>query len=136
MEHRTKQDLALYNLVSEFEVNHHKGGIKYLDEKSYSQLIRYYEGEEKLDKAIEVAELAIKQYKYRAEFYITISHLYLKHNRAEQSLSYLERAEAIAPYENEILLLKARAFCANDQYESAFACLEDVAVYALSLIHI
>lgn len=130
MEHRTKQDLALYNLVSEFEISYKSGEMKFLDERSYGQLIRYYEDEEKIDKAIDVAKLAIKQFKYRSEFYITISNLYINCGKPEQSLKYLTKAESIAPYENEIILLKARAYCDNKQYDLAFAALEDVAVYA------
>jgi len=130
MEHRTKRDLALYNLVSEFEVNVEKGEVKYLDVKSFAQLIDYYENEGAYHKAISAATIALRQFKYRAEFYITISHLLLKTDEAERALNYLEQAEAIAPYENEIILLRARALTVTKQYEEAFKCLENAGAYA------
>ncbi len=130
MKHRTKRELALFNLVSDYEINSEKGDIKNLDVRAFGQLIDYYENEGAYQKAIDVATMALRQYKYRAEFYITISQLLLKTNEVEQSLSYLDKAEEIAPYENEITLLKSRAYTANGQYEEAFSCLENAGVYA------
>jgi len=130
MEQRTKRDLALHNLVSEFEGSMEKGNIKYLDVKAFGQLIDYYENGNEIIKAINVAKEALKQFKYRAEFYISISHLLLKSEEVEQCLSYLDKAESIAPYENEIILLKAKAYTAAGHYTNAFDCLETVAAYA------
>jgi len=130
MEHRTKQDLALINLVSAFEIVNEQGELKYFDVKSFRQLIDYYENEGNLSKAIDVCKLALKQYKYRAEFYITISHLLLVSGDVLRCLQYLSKAEAIAPYENEIILLKARAYLANCQFSEAFDCLETAGLYA------
>lgn len=130
MEHRIKRDQALDILVTEFEVNFQRGNFKYLDVKSFSQLIDYYENENKYLRAIDVAKLALKQFKYRAEFYITISHLLLKIEDPEQCLTYLAKAESIAPYENEIIILKARAYTANRQYKEALDALESAGAYA------
>lgn len=128
MEQRTKQDIALINLVSEFEVSSQNGKMKYLDVKAFGQLIEYYESEGALDKAIGVAKLALKQYKYRAEFYIVIAELYLNNGKVKKSLTYLEKAETIAPYESEIILLKAKALTQYGKYDEAFNCLEEASI--------
>ena len=56
MEQRTKRDSALISLVSEFEANFENGNIEYLNEKSFFQLIRFYEDGREYEKALDVAK--------------------------------------------------------------------------------
>lgn len=132
MEHRTKQDLALTNLVSDFEVNSGQGKVKNLDIQTFGQLIAYYENDGLLSKAIEVCKLALRRFKYRAEFYISLANLLLKAGKTTECFKYIDKAESIAPYEKEIVLLKARAYCANCQFTLAFDCLETIREFASS----
>ena len=124
MEQRTKRDSALISLVSEFEANFENGNIEYLNEKSFFQLIRYYEDDREHEKALDVAKLALEQYRYRSDFYIVLCRLYLKLNKIEDCLRNLEVAESIAPYENEIIILKVRALALSGEYDLAFNELE------------
>lgn len=126
MEHRTKRDLALINLVSSFEENFNKGKTEYFEEKDYSRLISYYEEECLYDKAIDAAFLAISQYKYRAEFYIALSRLLFNVNRTEEALKYIEAAENVAPFETEVYLLKAMALAKIGHHVEATDCLDKV----------
>jgi len=120
MEQRTKRDLALISLVSEFEANFENGNIEYLNEKSFFQLIRYYEDDREYEKALDVAKLALEQYRYRSDFYIALCRLYLKINKIDLCLRNLEIAESIAPYENEIIILKVKALALSGEYDRAF----------------
>jgi tetratricopeptide (TPR) repeat protein len=131
MEHRTKRDLALINLVTEFEAKYEKGHIEYLEEKIFYQLISYYEGERELDKAIDVVELALEQFKYRSDFYILKARILLNQGRIEDCLEVITIAESIAPFENEIVILKARAISIAGDYEEGLSLLNKIKSYAL-----
>jgi len=126
MEHRTKRDPNLHSLVSDFENMIATGDLSYLKEKSYLQLIEYYESESQLDKAIEVIDLAISQFQYRAEFYVAKAKLLLQKNEIEETLNFIEAAETISPYQLEILTLKARAYAARGSYSLALNIIDDV----------
>ena len=132
MEHRTKRDLALINLVTEFEAKYEKGHIEYLEEKTFYQLISYYEEENQFDKALDVVELALEQFKYRSDFYILKARILLYQGDIQKCLTVIEKAESIAPYENEILILKSRAMSVIGNYEDGLQILEDLKSYALS----
>lgn len=125
MEHRTKRDIALINLVSNFESSFETGNVEYLDEKSYNQLVEYYEEEHNYEKALNVVSMALLQYEYRSDFYIAMARLLLKCHKIEESLSYLEDAEHIAPYENEIFFLRARAYAEVSDFDQAFIALQE-----------
>ncbi len=131
MEQRIKRDSALKSLVSKFETNYEKGIIEILDEKSFFMLIGYFELEKEYDKALDVARLALEQYKYRSEFYIAMSRLLLKVNAIEECLENLDKAQSIAPYENEIVILKARALALSGEYQEAFENLESLKSVAI-----
>lgn len=130
MEHRTKRDPNLQSLVSDFENMIATGDLSYLKEKSYLQLIEYYESESQLDKAIEVIDLAITQFQYRSEFYVAKAKLLLQKNEIEETLNFIEAAETISPYQLEIMTLKARAYAARGSYSVALSIIEDVKLKA------
>ena len=70
MDNRTKRDVTFLNLVSDFETNFEKGQPIVFDEKTFLEIIRFYEEELQYDKAIEVTDLALSQFSYRPDFYI------------------------------------------------------------------
>lgn len=131
MEQRTKRDSALISLVSQFEANFENGNVEYLNEKSFFQLIKYYEDDREYDKALDVAKLALEQYRYRSDFYISLCRLYLKLNKIDKCLRNLEIAESIAPYENEIIILKVRALALTGEYDLAFTELDSLKTVSL-----
>ncbi len=108
MQNRTRRDHKLIHLVSEYEAMSETGNLTYLDEKTYVQLITYYEGEFLIDKALEVVHMAMEQFQYRAEFYITKAKLLLRAKRKSEALETLAEAAIISPSENEITILRAR----------------------------
>ena len=131
MEHRTKRDLALMNLITDFEAKYEKGHIEYLEEKTFYQLISYYEEESQLDKALDVVELALEQFKYRSDFYILKARILLYQGNIQECLTIIEKAESIAPYETEIVILKSRAMSALGNYEDGLQLLEGLKSFAL-----
>lgn len=132
MEHRTKRDHKLIHLVSEFEAMSENGSPAYLDEKTFYQLISYYEDEYLIDKALEVVDMALDQYQYRAEFYITKAKLLLRDQNIEGALIVIEQAGHISPFENELIILRARCLGAQGNGTEAFHILEPIKQYATS----
>ncbi len=126
MEHRTKRDHRLIHLVSEFEAMSENGNLTYLDEKTYNQLISYYEDEYLIDKALEVVELAMEQYQYRVEFYIIKAKLLIRDNKIDAALDIIESAANISPFENELIILKSRCLGAKGYTTEAFDLLNKI----------
>ena len=124
MENKIKRDSALINLVSEFECKFEQGEVGYVDEKVFLQLLEYYEDEYLFDKALEVVDYAIAQYKYRSEFYIIKARLLLSKTKVKDCLALLEIAENIAPFEREISIIRARAHAINKDFTAAHNILD------------
>ncbi|MEZ4909853.1 MAG: hypothetical protein R2774_03220 [Saprospiraceae bacterium] len=119
MENKLKRDLALINLVSDFESKYEQGDLGYVDEKVYFQVLEFYEDEYLMEKALEIVDHAIQQYQYRSEFYIIKARFLLNTHKLSECIATLEKAETIAPYENEIFFIKARAFAILKDFASA-----------------
>lgn len=132
MEHRTKHDVTFLNLVSDFEANYEKGNEILYEDKTFLEIIRFYEEELQYDKAIEVADLALEKYSYRPDFYIIKARLLFQTNFHEEALRLLSKAEAISPYEHDILLLKIRILAFQGDLEEANHILEDMKRYVSS----
>jgi tetratricopeptide (TPR) repeat protein len=131
MEHRTKRDIALINLVAEFESKYEHGNVEYLEEKKLYQLINYYEEEHQLDKALDVVDLALDQFSYRSDFYILKARILLCMNEIDECMEVLDHAQVIAPFENEILLIRARALSQLGSNHDALILLEQIKIKSL-----
>lgn len=130
MDNKIKRDISLIALVSEFENDFEKGNVGYLDEKAFYQILDYYEDEYSFDKALEVVDLAISQYKYRSEFYITKARLQLNTQKIKDCLITLELVESIAPYEREISIIKIRALAILKRFKEAFDIIEQIKTFS------
>ncbi len=130
---------GIFNLVTEYENSTKLGLAIFLDEEDYRQLIDYYEKEEQFHKALDVAEQAISSHNYSVDFYLRKATLLIDTGRVDQALYTLDQANAIAPAELEVTLLRAEAMTYNGQGEEALALLQqlkpDVNKEALSEIY-
>jgi len=129
MEHRTKRDVTFLNLVSDFETNFEKGHNILYQEKTFLEIIRFYEEELQYDKAIEVADLALEKYSFGPEFYIIKARLLFQTNFHQEALSLLDNAELISPYEHDIILLKIRILAFQGEVAKANLILDDMKRY-------
>jgi tetratricopeptide (TPR) repeat protein len=130
MEQRTKRDLVLKNIVTDFEAKFQQGDIGFLEEKTLFQLVDYYDNQMQIDKALEVIDIAIEQYQYRSEFLIIKARLLLNAGLIDDCLEMLETAENIAPFEIEILILRAKALGYKDKFSQSLAITNDLKTYA------
>lgn len=129
MEQRTKRNLAIINLVSDFEEMCSNGENMFLTEKSFQDIIDYYEDENQLDKALSVTNLAIVQFNYRAEFYICKAKILNRLNRPKECLRVLDYAEKIAPAELEIKLIRIKIYAYSGMIDEAADILSDLKTY-------
>jgi len=132
MDNRTKRDVTFLNLVSDFETNFEKGHQIVFDEKTFLEIIRFYEEELQYDKAIEVTDIALSQFSYRPDFYIIKARLLFQTNLQDEALELLAKAEIISPFEHDILLLKIRILAFKGEVSDAKRILEDMKRYVSS----
>lgn len=126
MEHRTKRNHPLYDLVCEYEAMANRGAISYLEERSFFDLIRYYEDKSDVEKAIEVTEHALTQYSYCVDFYLTAARLFGLNDNFDTATIFLEKAEIIAPNDVEVQLLKVKLLSGTGKNQEA---LDNVSIY-------
>lgn len=126
MEHRTKRNLLLINLVSDFETMIERNALGYMEEKDFFQIISYYEKEFLIEKAIEVIDYAIEQYSYRSEFHINKARLLILIGSFDEALDALDDAETIAPFEHEILIYRSRALAGIGALQEAMKILNNL----------
>lgn len=131
MEHRFKRDTALVKLISHFESNYEQGMVDFLREETINQLLTYYERGGQLDKAMEVINIALDQYKYRSDFYIAKARLLLQLKQISACLSVLDVVQNIAPYETDIPILRARALSMSGEFAESLSILADIKEHAL-----
>ncbi len=133
MEQRTQRDLAIISLVSDYEEMISNGEQLYLTEKSFSDIIDYYQNENQVNRALSVSDLAIQQFSFRSEFYIKKAKILQKLNRPKECLEILDLAEKIAPGELEIKLLRIKVYAHSGQIEDASAILEKLNSYVTGI---
>lgn len=131
MEHRTKRDATLISLVSHFESSYENGKIEFLREDTINQLLHFYEVDGQTEKALEVVNIALDQYKYRSDFYIIKSRLLLGLKMIDECLAMLDIVQNIAPYETDISILRARALAMSGMFDQAMDILAEIKATAL-----
>ena len=107
MHQRTKDQLLLRRLVSAFEQQQSQGRFDYWDSESFVEIIFHYEEEGDLSQALSVASLALSRYPYQIDFFLEKSRLLTLTHRLDQALATLDEAEAVAPGEPEIRVLRS-----------------------------
>jgi tetratricopeptide (TPR) repeat protein len=100
-----------------------EGKVSFIDEQDFLKLIFYYEKEFLFEKAIEVADHAIDQYGFSADFHIKKAQLLLATRNSEKAMSTLDKAEIFAPAETEIQILRAKIYASMEEYSTALLIL-------------
>ncbi len=121
----------LTQLVSRFEEKISRGKVDNISEKSFFQLIEYYELDKEYDLALNVTKLALKKYKHSSLFYYTMARLLFKVNLYAESIDYLEKAEKINPYDINVALLKAEVYRLNGDLLAAIDVVNEIKTLAV-----
>lgn len=126
MSRKTNQNNKLSKLIAEFEDAVQSFSPELWEEKSFLKLISHYENQGSFDRALAVADLAIKQYKYRVDFYLQKARLMMINMRFAEALNILNQAYSISPYEIEVPLLKAKILTLQGNPEEALMIIDEV----------
>ncbi|RME01643.1 MAG: tetratricopeptide repeat protein [Bacteroidetes bacterium] len=114
----------IFDTISKYEEMLDKGRVCFPNEGPYHQLIDYFEKECLLDRAIEVAEHALAQFGFTADFHIRKASTLLKMDLADQALMALDKAGALAPGFLKIDLMRAEGLAALGMKEQALDLLD------------
>lgn len=126
MEYNPNSKHSLVHLVTEYESMSRNGDSIYLEEKTYIDLVQYYELNYFYEKALEVAELALEQYQYSANLHVRRASLLLAVKRSDQAMTSLEKAEVYAPAGLDIQILRAKVLMTTKNYSEALQLVDKI----------
>ena len=109
-----------------------KGGVYFPSEGSYHELINYYEGELLIERAIEIADHAIRQYSLSTSFHLRKAELLLQNRQAEMALAALDKIDLLTPSSLSSSLLRAEGLASLDMHAEAIKLLDELKIYATS----
>jgi len=126
MRRNYKRDTALHSLANEFESMSKRGSQAYFEDRHLFKLIDFYENEFSFEKAMEVTDFALEQFKYRIDFYIIKVRLFIKIGELNSALALLEQAENISPMEWELKLMKCRIYSRMKDHSNALSLIAEL----------
>lgn len=114
-----QRETALQALVSRYEDNNHSKNILFLAQEEFEELLVYYYGKHDFDRTLEVADLAIGQYKFTPEFYKWKALIHKINLEEDAALEALGQLEIYAPKDEEALMLRLEVLTHFDKTEAA-----------------
>lgn len=124
-ENLNKITTTLNNLVSHYEGLIRKGQVGSYNKEEYLQLVNFYISNSNIEKALDIVDIAIEQYKYISKFYIIKSKLLLELHLPKQAKDIIEYCEDLSPYDFEVKLLKAKYYALTGEIDKSMAILND-----------
>lgn len=115
---------VLIDLVAKYETLREQGEEVFWEEKTFLQVIEYYEREHQWSRAIESTDYAISKFAYSADFYLKKAQLLIEDEQEAEALNVLDAAKVFAPMDSEIGILRAEALSRMGLPEEALALLE------------
>jgi len=130
MDSRTKVSLDLMAFIEEFESNMQKGVVRFLSDREYQDIINYYEEEGEFQQAVNVIDTAIIQYPFRSDYLALKARMLIKQGLMYDAMEVIEKAEAMAPADIELQLLKVNIYIHSKQLDDAILLIEDLKSFA------
>lgn len=103
-----------------------KGKVHFHGELPYVQLIDYFEGECLLEKAIEAAGHAIRQFPYSVDFQVRKAEVLLENREPKEALAILDKAALLSPGFLPIALRRAEGIASLGMAEEAIEMLHEL----------
>jgi tetratricopeptide (TPR) repeat protein len=126
MDSRPRISPTLVSLIEEFEQSQEEGRNIYLNDKEYQEIIAYYDEEGEFERALEVIELAIKQFSYRSDFLCLKGRLLVKKGKFEEAQDVIRRAELISPNDFELKILRINILLFQKNFNEAINIIDDL----------
>lgn len=121
-----KNESQLKNLVTEYEVMSEQGTVGFYEETVFLDIASYYENQNMIDRALDAISHAIEQNNYSPMLLVRKAELLLVKNRIEIAMSFLDRAELLAPGEISIKILKIEVMINQGCYNKALVMITDL----------
>jgi len=129
MTERTRLSPSLLNLITDFEQSLSDGINTALNENTYAQIVDYYESENRLDRALEVVDRAINQFRTNLGFQKQKISLLIKSRRFDDAEEVIKNALINEPYNVDLSLMKALVLASQQKFTEAFDIVNDVKSY-------
>lgn len=126
MKHYYQQAKDSHELASRFEILSKKGGDIHFGEAAFIELVDFFELEESFEKALEVIDIALSNFKFSSKLHTRKARLLIEHRQEELALESLERAEIFGQSFIETDILRARAHYYMKNYSLALELLADL----------
>jgi len=98
----------------------------YFEESELEMIIDYYIVNSEVEKALEVANVGIEQFKFSITFYQKKAEIFIEANDCDAALENIELAEALSPSESSLSLLKVDVYTQLRKFDEAIALIEDL----------
>ncbi len=112
-------------LVEQYERQRNSKESCFFEESSFEQLIEYYEDNNQLERASEVADIAIVQYPFSAGFMVKKAQLLFDFKQFHLAIDLLDKAAILDPGDINIYLLQADIYMWLHDFKKAISTIED-----------
>jgi tetratricopeptide (TPR) repeat protein len=124
MEFNLNPKSSLVHLVTEYESMSQSGDLMYLNEKSYLQLIGYYEQLLIYDKALEVTDQALSQHPHSVDFHVKKASLLLAIKQSDQVMGMLNQLDTSHSLGSDIQIIRVKVLICNKKYSESLNLIE------------
>ncbi len=124
MQQRIKPSSHLMSLVMDFETMLKNGKEDYLAEKSYIELIYFFQDNFECEKALCATERAIVRYPYLIDFYLIKVRLLIQSGDLRTAQKTVDTALGYHPNDRELLLLSSMICSKSKDFSEAFRLLD------------
>lgn len=115
----------MQELLRLYENLQHGRTGSFIEEEAFERIINYFEEKEDLSRALEAAQIAIRQYPYSSVLIIREADILISLRRYEQALVELDRASLLDKGNIDLYILKTDIYLALDEQEKAVVLLEE-----------
>lgn len=117
-------------LVERYEKMVRDNEKRFFEESSLEQLIEYYEDNNNLERALEVAEVGIEQHPLSSSFLVKKAQLLFDMKQFSMSLELLDKAAVLDPKDINIFLLRADIYMWLNDFKKAISSIHDFMLIA------
>lgn len=115
---------GIIELIELYESAIKSNALPHFEEDDYERLIVYYQDNREFKKALNVAESAIEQFPFNAEFLLKKAEIFAEQNRLDEALEYCNHAEILDAGDIRIALTRADILLFKNEHDAALAEIE------------
>jgi tetratricopeptide (TPR) repeat protein len=114
----------LNQAIQRFEDMLNRNKRYYFDQSVLSEIIDFYIEKDDLVKAAEAANMGVELFPFSIESWLKKAMVLMESDKYDAALKILDKAEAMAPGDTNIMLMRSDVLLMNDEFEKAVAVLQ------------